>query len=135
MAYYELKKMIVYVTIILAFCLLQFMNEIYPRLHSIIYTIFIFLFLTYLAQAFVFPFVNEYLNAVPSIIQPVIKLLVFSVLLLFLSQILEELLVEYEYTSLATIITFTTKAILLLIWIQHMQPFFDKFFAIFGSLT
>ena len=127
--------MIVYVTIILAFCLLQFIQEIYPRLHSIIYTIFIFLFLTYIAQSMVFPFVNDFLGVIPPVVQPVIKLLLFSMLLLFLSQIVEELLIEYEYTSLASIITFTTKAILLLIWIQHMQPFFQKFFAIIESLT
>ena len=127
--------MIVYVTIILAFCLLQFIQEIYPRLHSIIYTIFIFLFLTYIAQSTVFPFVNDFLGVIPPVVQPVIKLLLFSMFLLFLSQIVEELLIEYEYTSLASIITFTTKAILLLIWIQHMQPFFQKFFAIIESLT
>ncbi len=127
--------MIVYVTIILAFCLLQFIQEIYPKLHSIIYTIFIFLFLTYIAQSTVFPFVNDFLGVIPSVVQPVIKLLLFSMFLLFLSQIVEELLIEYEYTSLASIITFTTKAILLLIWIQHMQPFFQKFFAIIESLT
>ncbi len=127
--------MIVYVTIILLFCLLEFIKETYPRLHSIIYTIFIFLFLTYLAQSAIFPFINQALDVVPTVILPVIKLLLFSVFLLFLSQIVEELLIDYEYTSLATIITFTTKAILLIVWFQHMQPFFEKFISIFGLLT
>ncbi|NME04370.1 hypothetical protein HF876_00775 [Psychrobacillus sp. BL-248-WT-3] len=63
------------------------------------------------------------------------KLLLFSVILLFISQIIEELLEDYEYTSLASLITITTKAILLVVWIQHMEPFYQKFFSFMGLLS
>lgn len=127
--------MIVYVTIILAFCLLQLVKESYPRLHSIIYTIYIFLFSTYLLISVVIPFVSQHLSVVPVALLPVIKLLLFSVLLLFISQIVEELLLDYEYTSLATMITFTTKAIILIVWLQHMKQFYEKFFSVLGLLS
>ncbi|GGA30758.1 hypothetical protein [Psychrobacillus lasiicapitis] len=127
--------MIVYVTIILAFCLLELVKETYPRLHSIIYTIYIFLFLTYLVISLIIPFVTHYFSIVPVALLPVFKLLLFSVLLLFITQIVEELLSEYEYTSLATMFTFTTKAIILLAWLQHMKQFYEKFFSVLGLLS
>lgn len=127
--------MIVYVTIILAFCLLQLVKETYPRIHSIIYTIYVFLFLTYLVTSIVVPFVNQYFSVVPVALLPVFKLLLFSVLLLFISQIVEELLLDYEYTSLATIFTFTTKVIILLAWLQHMKQFYEKFLSVLGLLS
>lgn len=127
--------MIVYVTIILAFCLLQLVKETYPKLHSIIYTIYIFLFLTYIVTSIVIPFVTQYISIVPEALLPVFKLLLFSVILLFISQIVEELLLDYEYTSLAIIITFTTKAILLIVWLQHMKKFYEKFLSIMGLLS
>lgn len=127
--------MIVYVTIILVFSLLEFVKESYPRLHSSIYTIYIFLFLSYIVVTFVIPISTQFITTVPAPLLPVVKLLVFSVVMLFLSQILEELLMDYEYTSLATIITFTTKAIILLTWLEHMRPFYAKLFSIMGLLS
>lgn len=127
--------MIVYITIIIAFCLLQLVKEIYPKIHSIIYTIYIFLFLTYILMTFIIPYTTNLISIIPTAILPVIKLLLFSVVLLFVSQIVEELLIEYEYTSLAIILSFTTKAILIMIWLRHMQPFYDKFFSIMGLLS
>ena len=127
--------MIVYVTIILAFILLQLVKETYPRLHSIVYTIYVFLFLMYMVTSVVIPFVSQYILVIPDNLVPIFKLLLFSVILLFVSQIVEELLEDYEYTSLATMMTFTTKAILLLVWLQHMQPYFEKFFSIMGLLS
>ena len=127
--------MIVYVTIILAFILLQLVKETYPRLVSIVYTIYVFLFLMYMVTSVVIPFVSQYILVIPDNLVPIFKLLLFSVILLFVSQIVEELLEDYEYTSLATMMTFTTKAILLLVWLQHMQPYFEKFFSIMGLLS
>lgn len=127
--------MIVYITIIVAFALLQLVKQIYPKFHSLIYTIYIFLFLTYLTTSVIIPFINQYISNVPSAILPIVKLLLFSVILLFISQIVEELLSDYEYTSLASLITFTTKAILLVVWIQHMEQFYQKFFTIMGLLS
>ena len=127
--------MIVYITIIIAFCLLQLVKEIYPKLHSLIYTIYIFLFLTYLTTSIIIPFINQYISNVPEAILPIVKLLLFSVILLFISQIVEELLEDYEYTSLASLITFTTKAILLIVWLQHMKQFYEKFFSVMGLLS
>ncbi len=127
--------MIVYITIIIAFCLLQLVKEIYPKLHSLIYTIYIFLFLTYLTTSIIIPFINQYISSVPEAILPIVKLLLFSVILLFISQIVEELLEDYEYTSLASLITFTTKAILLIVWLQHMIQFYEKFFSVMGLLS
>ncbi|ALC84992.1 MULTISPECIES: hypothetical protein [Bacillaceae] len=127
--------MIVYITIIIAFILLQFIDETYPRLHSIIYTIFIFLFLTYLLMTYIIPNTNQFISVIPTNLLPVFKLLMFSVILLIVSQIIEELLTDYEYTSLATILTFTTKAILLLAWLDHMKQFYSKFFSIMGLLS
>ena len=121
--------MIIYITIILAFVLLQLIKEIYPRIHTIVYTIYIFLFLTYIFTVFIIPFVSQYLNVLPTNLLPVFKLLIFSVALLFISQIIEDLLLDYEYTSLASLFTFTTKAILLIVWLNHMQQFYDKFIA------
>lgn len=127
--------MIVYITIIVAFCLLQLVKETYPKFHSLIYTIYIFLFLTYLSTSVIIPFINQYISNVPAAILPIVKLLLFSVILLFISQIIEELLEDYEYTSLASLITITTKAILLVVWIQHMEQFYQKFFSIMGLLS
>lgn len=127
--------MIVYITIIIAFCLLQLVKEIYPKLHSLIYTIYIFLFLTYLTTSIIIPFINQYISSVPEAILPIVKLLLFSVILLFISQIVEELLEDYEYTSLASLITFTTKAILIIVWLQHMKQFYEKFFSVMGLLS
>ncbi|MFF2754352.1 hypothetical protein ACFVR1_11485 [Psychrobacillus sp. NPDC058041] len=127
--------MIVYITIIIAFCLLQLVKEIYPKIHSVIYTIYIFLFLTYILMTFIIPYTTNLIAIIPTAILPVIKLLLFSVVLLFVSQIVEELLIEYEYTSLAIILTFTTKAILIMTWLRHMQPFYNKFFSIMGLLS
>lgn len=127
--------MIIYLTIILAFCLLQLIKETYPRIHSIVYTIYIFLFLTYILTVFIIPFVSQYTSFIPANLLPVFKLLIFSVVLLFLSQIIEELLSDYEYTSLATLFTFTTKAILLLVWLNHLKQFYDKFLSLLGLLS
>jgi len=127
--------MIIYITIILAFVLLQLIKEIYPRIHTIVYTIYIFLFLTYIFTVFIIPFVSQYLNVLPTNLLPVFKLLIFSVALLFISQIIEDLLLDYEYTSLASLFTFTTKAILLIVWLNHMQQFYDKFISILGLLS
>ncbi|WP_313893820.1 hypothetical protein [Psychrobacillus sp.] len=127
--------MIVYVTIILAFSLLEFVKETYPKLHTSIYTIYLFLFLYYIVATFVIPISTQFITAVPTPILPVFKLLVFSVVMLFVSQVFEELLQDYEYTSLATLITFTTKAIVLLMWLEHMRPFYAKFFSIMGLLS
>lgn len=127
--------MIIYITIILAFVLLQLIKEIYPRIHTIVYTIYIFLFLTYILTVFIIPLVSQYINVIPTNLLPVFKLLTFSVILLFLSQIIEDLLLDYEYTSLASLFTFTTKAILLIVWLNHMQQFYDKFISILGLLS
>jgi len=127
--------MIIYITIILAFVLLQLIKEIYPRIHTIVYTIYIFLFLTYIFTVFIIPTVSQYINVIPTNLLPVFKLLIFSVVLLFLSQIIEDLLLDYEYTSLASLFTFTTKAILLIVWLNHMQQFYDKFISILGLLS
>ena len=127
--------MIIYITIILAFVLLQLIKEIYPRIHTIVYTIYIFLFLTYILTVFIIPLVSQYINVIPTNLLPVFKLLIFSVILLFLSQIIEDLLLDYEYTSLASLFTFTTKAILLIVWLNHMQQFYDKFISILGLLS
>lgn len=127
--------MIIYITIILAFVLLQLIKEIYPRIHTIVYTIYIFLFLTYILTIFIIPLVSQYINVLPTNLLPVFKLLTFSVVLLFLSQIIEDLLLDYEYTSLASLFTFTTKAILLIVWLNHMQQFYDKFISILGLLS
>lgn len=127
--------MIVYVTIIIAFSLLQLMKETYPRMHSVIYTIYVFLFLYYIMMTFIIPYSTQFISIVPTALLPVFKLLLFSVILLFISQIVEELLIDYEYTSLATMITFTTKAILILVWLRHMQQFYSKFFSIMGLLS
>ncbi|SFQ74640.1 hypothetical protein SAMN05421670_0068 [Psychrobacillus psychrotolerans] len=127
--------MIIYITIILAFVLLQLIKEIYPRIHTIVYTIYIFLFLTYILTVFIIPLVSQYINVLPTNLLPVFKLLTFSVVLLFLSQIIEDLLLDYEYTSLASLFTFTTKAILLIVWLNHMQQFYDKFISILGLLS
>lgn len=127
--------MIIYITIILAFVLLQLIKEIYPRIHTIVYTIYIFLFLTYILTVFIIPLVSQYINVLPTNLLPVFKLLAFSVVLLFLSQIIEDLLLDYEYTSLASLFTFTTKAILLIVWLNHMQQFYDKFISILGLLS
>ena len=127
--------MIIYITIILAFVLLQLIKEIYPRIHTIVYTIYIFLFLTYIFTVFIIPTVSQYITVIPTNLLPVFKLLIFSVVLLFLSQIIEDLLLDYEYTSLASLFTFTTKAILLIVWLNHMQQFYDKFISILGLLS
>lgn len=127
--------MIIYITIILAFVLLRLIKEIYPRIHTIVYTIYIFLFLTYILTVFIIPLVSQYINVLPTNLLPVFKLLTFSVVLLFLSQIIEDLLLDYEYTSLASLFTFTTKAILLIVWLNHMQQFYDKFISILGLLS
>lgn len=127
--------MIIYITIILAFVLLQLIKEIYPRIHTIVYTIYIFLFLTYILTVFIIPLASQYINVLPTNLLPVFKLLTFSVVLLFLSQIIEDLLLDYEYTSLASLFTFTTKAILLIVWLNHMQQFYDKFISILGLLS
>ncbi|QFF99412.1 hypothetical protein PB01_11575 [Psychrobacillus glaciei] len=127
--------MIVYITIIIAFCLLQLVKAIYPRLHSVVYTIYIFLFLSYILMNFIIPYTTQFISVIPTALLPVFKLLLFSVILLFVSQIVEELLIEYEYTSLATILTFTTKAILIIVWLRHMQQFYAKFFSIMGLLS
>ena len=127
--------MIIYITIILAFVLLQLIKEIYPRIHTIVYTIYIFLFLTYILTVFIIPLVSQYINVIPTNLLPVFKLLTFSVILLFLSQIIEDLLLGYEYTSLASLFTFTTKAILLIVWLNHMQQFYDKFISSLGLLS
>ena len=127
--------MIIYITIILAFVLLQLIKEIYPRIHTIVYTIYIFLFLTYILTVFIIPLVSQYINVIPTNLLPVFKLLTFSVILLFLSQIIEDLLLDYEYTSLASLFTFTTKAILLIVWLNHMRQFYDKFISILGLLS
>ena len=127
--------MVIYITIILAFVLLQLIKETYPRIHSIVYTIYIFLFLTYIFTVFIIPYVSQFIAVTPSNLLPVFKLLIFSVVLLFLSQIIEELLLEYEYTSLASLFTFTTKAILLIVWMNHMKQFYGKFISILGLLS
>ncbi|SEM44806.1 hypothetical protein SAMN04487786_1824 [Paenisporosarcina quisquiliarum] len=127
--------MVIYITIILAFVLLQLVKETYPRIHSIVYTIYIFLFLTYIFTVLIIPYVSQYISVIPANLLPVFKLLLFSVVLLFLSQIIEELFLDYEYTSLATLFTFTTKAILLIVWLNHMQQFYDKFLSILGLLS
>lgn len=127
--------MIIYITIILVFVLLQLIKEIYPRIHPIVYTIYIFLFLTYILNVFIIPSVSQYITVIPANLLPVFKLLIFSVILLFLSQIIEDLLLDYEYTSLASLFTFTTKAILLIVWLNHMQQFYDKFISILGLLS
>ncbi|PZX07260.1 hypothetical protein C7437_101372 [Psychrobacillus insolitus] len=127
--------MIVYLIIILAFILLQFMKESYPRLHSVIYTIYIFLFLYYIIVSILIPYFQEVITIVPTPLLPVVKLLLFSVILLFVSQIVEELLLEYEYTSLASMMSFTTKAIIILVWVNHMKQFYEKFFSIMGLFT
>lgn len=127
--------MIIYITIILVFVLLQLIKEIYPRIHPIVYTIYIFLFLTYILNVFIIPSVSQYITIIPANLLPVFKLLIFSVTLLFLSQIIEDLLLDYEYTSLASLFTFTTKAILLMVWLNHMQQFYDKFISILGLLS
>lgn len=127
--------MVIYITIILAFVLLQLIKESYPRIHSIVYTIYIFLFLTYIFTVFIIPYVSQYISVVPANLLPVFKLLLFSVVLLFLSQIIEDLLLDYEYTSLASLFTFTTKAILLIVWLNHMKQFYDKFLSLLGLLS
>lgn len=127
--------MIVYLIIILAFILLQFLKESYPRLHSVIYTIYIFLFLYYIIVSILIPYFQEVITIVPTPLLPVVKLLLFSVILLFVSQIVEELLLEYEYTSLASMMSFTTKAIIILVWVNHMKQFYEKFFSIMGLFT
>jgi xanthine/uracil permease len=127
--------MIVYLIIILAFILLQFMKESYPRLHSVIYTIYIFLFLYYIIVSILIPYFQEVITIVPAPLLPVVKLLLFSVILLFVSQIVEELLLEYEYTSLASMMSFTTKAMIILVWVNHMKQFYEKFFSIMGLFT
>ncbi|MCK1999042.1 hypothetical protein MPH47_17735 [Psychrobacillus psychrodurans] len=127
--------MVIYITIILAFVLLQLVKETYPRIHSIVYTIYIFLFLTYIFTVLIIPYVSQYISVIPANLLPVFKLLLFSVVLLFLSQIIEELFLDYEYTSLASLFTFTTKAILLIVWLNHMQQFYDKFLSILGLLS
>lgn len=127
--------MIVYLIIILAFILLQFLKESYPRLHSVIYTIYIFLFLYYIIVSILIPYFQEVITIVPTPLLPVVKLLLFSVILLFVSQIVEELLLEYEYTSLASMMAFTTKAIIILVWVNHMKQFYEKFFSIMGLFT
>lgn len=83
--------MVIYITIILAFVLLQLVKETYPRIHSIVYTIYIFLFLTYIFTVLIIPYVSQYISVIPANLLPVFKLLLFSVVLLFLSQIIEEL--------------------------------------------
>ena len=127
--------MVIYITIILAFVLLQLIKESYPRIHSIVYTIYIFLFLTYIFTVFIIPYVSQYISVVPANLLPVFKLLLFSVVLLFLSQIIEDLLLDYEYTSLASLFTFTTKAILLIVWLNHMKQFYGKFLSLLGLLS
>lgn len=127
--------MIIYITIILAFVLLQLIKESYPRIHSIVYTIYIFLFLTYIFTVFIIPYVSQYTSVIPANLLPVFKILLFSVILLFLTQIIEELLLDYEYTSLASLFTFTTKAILLIVWLNHMKQFYDKFLSLLGLLS
>lgn len=127
--------MVIYITIILAFILLQLIKEIYPRIHSIVYTIYIFLFLTYLFTVIIIPYASQYITLIPANLLPVFKLLLFSVILLVLSQIIEELLLDYEYTSLASLFTFTTKAILLIVWLNHMKQFYGKFLSLLGLLS
>jgi hypothetical protein len=127
--------MVIYITIILAFILLQLIKETYPRIHSIVYTIYIFLFLTYIFTVIIIPYASQYISVIPANLLPVFKLLLFSVVLLFLSQIIEELLLDYEYTSLASLFTFTTKAILLIVWLNHMKQFYDKFLSLLGLLS
>lgn len=111
------------------------MKESYPRLHSVIYTIYIFLFLYYIIVSILIPYFQEVITIVPTPLLPVVKLLLFSVILLFVSQIVEELLLEYEYTSLASMMSFTTKAIIILVWVNHMKQFYEKFFSIMGLFT
>ncbi|MER2172921.1 MAG: hypothetical protein ABS938_20095, partial [Psychrobacillus psychrodurans] len=90
---------------------------------------------TYIFTVLIIPYVSQYISVIPANLLPVFKLLLFSVVLLFLSQIIEELFLDYEYTSLATLFTFTTKAILLIVWLNHMQQFYDKFLSILGLLS
>lgn len=127
--------MVIYITIILAFILLQLIKEIYPRIHSIVYTIYIFLFLTYLFTVIIIPYASQYISLIPANLLPVFKLLLFSVILLVLSQIIEELLLDYEYTSLASLFAFTTKAILLIVWLNHMKQFYGKFLSLLELLS
>lgn len=127
--------MIVYITIIIAFILLQLIKETYPKIHSVVYIIYIFLFLSYILTTFIIPNTTHLITIIPADLLPVFKLILFSVILLFVSQIIEELLIDNEYTSLATMLTFTTKAILLFMWLRHMQQFYEKFFSIMGLLS
>lgn len=127
--------MIVYITIIISFCLLEFIKELYPRLHTVIYTIYLFFFLSYILITFIIPYTTDFISFVPSALLPIFKLLLFSVILLFFSQVVEELLTDYEYTSLATILTFATKAILIVVWLKQMEPYYAKFFSLLGRLS
>jgi len=127
--------MIIYFIIIVAFCLLQLIKETYPRIHSVVYTIYIFVLLIFIFTTFIIPYVSQYVAVIPENLLPVFKLLLFSVILLFISQIIEELLLDYEYTSLASLFTFTTKAILIIVWLNHMKQFYDKFSALLGLLS
>ena len=121
--------MIIYITIILAFVLIAaYKRNISSHSFNCVYDLYFSLFNLYFNRIYHSFGLPIYLNVVPTNLLPVFKLLIFSVVLLFLSQIIEDLLLDYEYTSLASLFTFTTKAILLIVWLNHMNNFMTSLY-------
>ena len=100
--------------------LLNFIKGAIGKLHSIISIIFFFLFLAQIYQLVLYPLFSELVSITD--VLPYSKPIIYTALLLLLSQLIKAVLEEQEYDALSEGVDIAVRGSLILLWIQQLKP-------------
>lgn len=100
--------------------LLNFVKGAMGKLHSIISIIFFFLFLAQIYQLVLYPLFSELVSITD--VLPYSKLIIYTALLLLLSQLIKSVLEEQEYDALSDGVDIAVRGSLILLWLQQLKP-------------
>lgn len=100
--------------------LLNFIKGAIGKLHSIISIIFFFLFLAQIYQLVLYPLFSELVSITD--VLPYSKPIIYTALLLLLSQLIKAVLEEQEYDALSEGVDIAVRGSLILLWLHQLKP-------------
>lgn len=112
--------------------LLQLIKQSMDRLHAILLIVFFFIFVQFVIRRQLIPFwqlLEETFRQAPYT-----KGLLFTALLLILSDLFCELLAQMEYDAFATIVKLSIRLTLVGYWFNELQPAFKSVLELLGRL-
>lgn len=110
-------------SVVILLLLLLFIKQAIPTLHPLFAVIFTLIFLQVVAMQTIIPWARSFHAMVQSI--PYAQSLLYTAVVLLLSEVILQLLTEHEYDTLGEIMHIAVRISLIVYWLAQLQPIIE----------